>query len=241
MGKLSSSIGYVALGLMLPSLAGCPNPQTYGSPRTLDPGKVQHTVALEGAAAVGGGASGVAPNLPTYQLRVGLADSVDLGARITNLTMLGADVKWNFVRSKAIDLAIDPGFQGTYAAVGGNSAAVLYGHLPVLVGINVAEFLTIHLTPGMIAGFASSSVSSDNAAGSVAGSFLGARGGLGLNFRLTDGFALTPEATLIKPLTPNSGDGMLITFGLGFSFGAMPNYGEAPPAGGAPAPGPVVR
>src|SRR5215207_1572927 len=95
----------IRLGVLVGGAAlctGCPNPNTYGTPRTTPVGKVQHTVAAEGMSyniEQGGRTdSGTFPNLPSYQLRVGVADTVDIGARITNLTSVGADVKWNFLK-----------------------------------------------------------------------------------------------------------------------------------------------
>src|SRR3954465_1617199 len=95
---------------VLAVLAGCPNPNVYGTPRTIPKGTSQHTVAAEGLGVVG---VDKVPVLPTYQYRAGLRDDVDMGFRIANLTSLGFDVKWNFYREK-VDLAVVPGFTGTY-------------------------------------------------------------------------------------------------------------------------------
>jgi hypothetical protein len=43
--------------------------------------------------------------------RVGLHERVDIGARINNLSSLGADIKYNFYRSVPIDWAVAPGGQ----------------------------------------------------------------------------------------------------------------------------------
>src|SRR5690349_21254831 len=97
---------YTLLGIRLGALAtiaalctGCPNPQTYGTPRTTPAGKIQHNLAAEGIGASSDAGSFTVPNVPTYTLRVGVADTVDIGARIANLTSIGADVKWNFIKS----------------------------------------------------------------------------------------------------------------------------------------------
>src|SRR5688572_24428509 len=166
---MQSTLGikYTVRGLVVVGLAagllGCPNPQTYGTPRTTPSGKIQHTVALEGfhAAAksvtttsTGPGGTPVVredtstltlPMMPTYQLRVGVADRVDIGARVTNLSALGGDVKWNFVKGESVDLAVNPGVQVNYFAVNSASIFILYGHLPVLVGFNFGESATLVL------------------------------------------------------------------------------------------------
>src|SRR5580704_17531379 len=84
-------------------LPGCPNPDLYTTPRTIDPGTVQFQVALEGIRANYNGTqtttttnnagtpttqqqqiseSFILPMVPTVGVRVGLADGLELGARI---------------------------------------------------------------------------------------------------------------------------------------------------------------
>src|SRR5262249_9784942 len=128
------------------------------------------------------------PMFPTYQLRVGLADRVDLGVRIANLSSLGADVKWNFVKSESVDLAVDPGLQTIYfsSSSGGTSASIfiLHGHLPLLAGFNFGESATLVLSGGLAFSYVGGTVSSTdtrdsaNSAGGV-----GARAGVGMDFR----------------------------------------------------------
>src|SRR5262245_11324035 len=89
-------------------LAGCTSPNTYATAQTLSPGDDTHTVAVEGIAHHGSQGTGALPLFPTYVFRVGVIDRVDVGARIGNLTELGADLKVNFLRGP-IDLAIAGG------------------------------------------------------------------------------------------------------------------------------------
>lgn len=267
-------------------LLGCPNPQTYGTPRTTPSGKIQHTVALEGIHASattttpGTPATSTSPGtpateekssitlpmLPTYQLRVGLADRVDLGVRITNMSALGADVKWNFVKSESVDLALNPGAQMNYFSVRDASIFVLYGHLPLLLGLNFGESATLVFSGGLVTAYASGSATGDDGARSVgSGGNVGGRGGVGMQFRVTKKFALHPEATAMKFFNDTSN--LMVVFGLGFNFGNLPSYekgsendeeeqpttapsapasapgavsapGAAPPPGAAPAPAP---
>lgn len=238
MPRLFSRFASLVLLAAAPLVAGCPNPNTYGTPRTLNPGKVQHTIALEGVGVLGAPdpvPNFVLPTLPTYQLRVGVADGFDIGVRAAQLSSLGADFKWNFLRS-AVDLAIDPGFQVGAISAGGNTVAVFYGHMPLLVGFNVTDWFTIHLTPGLLFVAATSSVDNpgQGADAFASASGVAARGGLGLQFRVSDGFAVTPEFTLMRGF--GDGEGFLVNAGLGFSFGAMPDYSDL--SGGAAQPGP---
>lgn len=233
-----------ALAAVAALCSGCPNPNTYGTPRTTPAGKVQHTVAAEGFGFsyedpdvvdpnTGEPRSGsvTVPNFPTYQLRVGVADTVDIGARIANLSSLGADVKWNFIRSETFDMATQPGFQVfRFSATSGSADGTFtqfYGHLPLIFGINLADTVTLVPTAGITYSFSSAEAitDSDDAAKSTDGLFL--RGGLGINFRISQKFAMHPEVTFLKNVTnTEESDVLLYIFGLGFNFGSLPKYGE---------------
>src|SRR5690606_6869743 len=132
-------------------LTGCPNPNTYGTPRTVAPGKVSHSVAAEwvgwrfearhidetgepvpGEPAVTEAGSIIVP--PTYMLRLGISEQVDIGFRAANMTSIGGDVKFNFLRSEVVDLAVDPGIQWMFVGF-----SVYHVHVPLLVGINLSE------------------------------------------------------------------------------------------------------
>jgi hypothetical protein len=254
--RITASLGTAIL------LCGCPNPNTYTVPRTLDPGAVQFTVAPEAygfsfkhttpaagmTPAQTTTVSGALPTLPTLGLRVGLADGFDLGARLPNLDSFAGDVKIQMLRGPA-DLAIDPGIQFIYLASSttdshGNSvsesAGVAYLHLPLLVGWNVSDSVTLVASPGIVYTIATASVSvSNNAqqAGTATG-FMG-RIGLGADFRTSKHFALHPEVTFMKGF--NDADTLLYVVGLGLNFGAQPNYKDMATGGATaspPAPSP---
>jgi len=262
----SIAIG-IRLGVVVGAAAlctGCPNPNTYGTPRTTPVGKVQHTVAAEGFrysedyTKRGGVAdSATLPNAPTYQLRVGVLDTLDIGARVANMSSFGADVKWNFIKTDMFDLAIDPGFQVLHigASSGGETASFteVYGHFPLIFGINVADSVTIVPTAGLTLGSASGASATGtglSGASAISGPML--RAGLGFNFRITPKFAMQPEFTYLKVLNKDTDPAISwVIFGLGFNFGALPEYGkheeEAPaaapaaaaPAAAEPAPAPA--
>lgn len=225
-----------AAGLLL----GCPNPNIYGTPRTIEPGRVAHTVAVEGWGATGsdsagGTVGGFVPTLPTYQLRVGVADSVDIGGRIANLSSLGADVKINPVRGN-FDLAIDPAFQwftisSTASSSSGNSTTaslkVFYLHLPLLLGFNLSDKFSIVLSPGIMWSVVSGSSTTDkstDAAATTKGAF--ARFGLGFDIRVARNFALHPEVTALRNLQADEGKVTIYMLGLGFNFGTLPDFSD---------------
>lgn len=235
----------IGMGIRICALAapallatGCPNPNTYGTPRTTPAGRVQHTVAAEGISyrlqdspqQGGEVATGTFPTFPTYQLRVGVADRVDIGARINNLSSVGADVKWNFLRSESFDLAIAPGFQVFH--ISGTSAGTttgytqFYGNAPLLLGVNLSEEVSLVPTLGVTYGYNSATAVSDDssAAASIDGLIL--RGGLGFNFRISPKFAMHPEVTMLQFLNDDSAAKVrLFIFGLGFNFGNLPKFG----------------
>ncbi|MEO6576151.1 MAG: outer membrane beta-barrel protein [Polyangiaceae bacterium] len=248
------AVSAAGLAGVLVCLSGCPSPNSYGTPRTVESGKVAHTVALEAigvsyknpVVAQNGTVTTESktvflPTLPTYQLRLGVADNVDLGFRVSNLSSLGADGKFNFLKSKSFDLALDPGFQWMNI-LGLN---LFYFHLPLLAGINFSKSVSLVLSPGVLYALAAgtyNNTSSGNSAstGYAAGGFLG-RMGVGLNIRFSKGFAMQPEFTVMHAFNDLASN--VFSAGLGFNFGNLPNFDdvgtddeEAAPAGTKPAP-----
>jgi hypothetical protein len=210
---------------------GCPNPNTYGTPRTTPKGKVSHTIAAEGFgfsfddpdSEVSG--SGTVPTLPSYQLRYGLADELDFGARIANMTSLGGDVKWNFVRTPLFDVAVDPGVQWYNVTINDTSSNVFYLHGPLLLGVNVAEPVSIVLSPGVTYAIASTTIETteDDQVATTSDGVMG-RLGVGFDFRISKSFALHPEVTFMKSFRD---DGLLLyMIGLGLNFGSLPSFAD---------------
>jgi hypothetical protein len=221
-------------------LCGCPNPNTYQTPRTLDPGAIQVNIAAEGIGASYGGGSVWAPMLPSVGVRVGVADGLDLGFREQNFDSLGADAKIRLVKG-SFDLALDPGLQVFYANIDSEGLGVFYFHLPVLLGFNVSRNVSIVASPGVV--YDLLTASNVSGGGGVTGSasasgFLG-RLGLGVDFRVSKKLAIHPEVTVMD----NFGDGGTIwVFGIGFNVGAQPDYsdlGDGPDAKGVPLEAPA--
>lgn len=242
------------------SLMGCPNPDLYTTPRTLDPGKVQMQVALEGIGASFNstqtntttnsmgqqvtstqqvGESFTLPMVPTVGVRVGIADGFDLGARIPNLDSLALDGKIRLLKG-TVDLAVDPGLQGFYVSAGDVSLGVVYLHLPLLVGFNVSKSVSLVASPGVAYAIATSSINDNgNNQQQVAGTsgVLG-RLGLGVNFRVSKNFSLQPEVTFLKAFADTNA--LIYTFGLGFNVGAQPDYSDLDGTAAAPAEAPAT-
>ncbi|MGC4092508.1 MAG: hypothetical protein QM756_32450 [Polyangiaceae bacterium] len=228
---------WCALGLLL---TGCPNPNIYGTPRTLPQGKLSHTIAAEGVGyrferrdqfVTEGQPREAFANLmvpPSYTLRLGLVDRLDMGVRAANLSSLGLDLKLNFVRTEVIDLAIDPLLQ--WSTVLGTT----HLHAPLLVGINLGPKFTILLTPGVMYGF-SDLRDSEGKKISEIDQLMGTSGlygrlGLGFNARITEKLALQPEITALKALHPPADSvfdsSLMYIFGFGITLGRQPSYAE---------------
>jgi hypothetical protein len=216
----------LAISVVAVFLAGCPSPNVYGTARTLPKGESQHTFAFERFSTIGTFSNGSETSLPTYQYRYGVSDHADIGVRIANATSLGGDIKWNLLRGD-IDVAVAPGFVGTYIAASDEDDSVALGllhlQLPVLIGLRVNDKATFVLTPG--AGIA---VATAKATSGGAGRFIGdstpfGRVGLGFNVRATPRFAIQPELTVMKY---SGSQGQLLTLGVGFSFGTPPRSND---------------
>jgi hypothetical protein len=246
---LALRIGFLAAGALV--LLGCPNPNTYTTPRTIGSGHFQGSAAVEGWGYIPTTSanytpqerSGIYPAPPTFSLRLGLGNSWEIGARLGNLTSLGGDIKWNFLKSRKIDLAIDPAFQIYELSAddgSGKNQTFTYLHVPLLVGVNLSRTVSLVFTPGATWGFTSAGMirfTDGPNQGTTTGAI--ARFGVGADFRIMPGFALHPELTLLRGL---GGDERIIYIaGLGFNFGAMPNYDDVgadpPPPSDSQAPG----
>jgi hypothetical protein len=248
-------------------LCGCPSPNNYTVPRTLDRGQVQWQVAAEfigvsynqpttttnangTTSTQNQNVSASAPMLPTFGARIGLADGFDLGLRVANLDSLGIDGKIRLLKGR-FDLAVDPGIQGYYVTVDDVSLGVVYLHLPLLAGINFNKDITLVLKPGIIYSVATASASSGSGVEGVASS-TGVFGdfGAGFDFRIGKRFSIHPEVT-VMPQFGASNNALVWVGGVGFNIGAQPDYSDlddsapetapAPPAAApsaAPAPAP---
>jgi hypothetical protein len=189
---------------------GCANPNLYTGPRATPVGRI---------------VSFVAPQLvdrkahaPVYAVafggRWGLVRQLDLGLR-TNATSAGIDLKWNAIRSRYFDLALDGGVQLL--------PNTLYVEMPVLLGVNVNELFSVLPSTGLTLGSGEEPPMDSNrppdpahAAGRV---FV--RTGLGVQLRVTRRFAFQPEANYFH-FTSAGNTRSFYSVGLGFCIGPQP-------------------
>jgi hypothetical protein len=226
---------WVLVGLLSLLLQGCPSPNIYATARTIPQGKLSHTLAVEGIGFSAdspdtdndgepddGSISGFIPSfVPTYQLRYGATDNLELGARIATFATLGLDLKYNFLRDSAIDLAINPSVQAMSVGV----AQLVHLNLPLIIDVNINKTATLVLTPGVMQSLALASVDFDED-GTAVGTM--ARAGLGVNLRLGGKFAMQPEVTFLKPIAGDDDNltTLLYTVGIGFNFVNLPSFDD---------------
>src|SRR5580704_1525503 len=243
-------------------LAGCPHPNLYTTPRTLDPGQVQWQLAAEvigvdysaryGSTDASGNliktkVSSAWPMFPTFGARVGVVEGLEIGLRAPNLEPLAGDAKIRLLKGP-LDVALDPGLELYYGSANGSGFAVVYLHAPVLFGINLSEKVSLVLSPGLVyADNTASGVVSSGVAGSSTAEGFMARLGAGFDFRVNRKLAIHPEVTLVRQFT-GSQDLLLCVGGIGFHFGAQPDYSDLarapnPPAAPLPpeSPGPPAE
>lgn len=208
----------VAAVVAILAMGGCLSATTLTGARAVKPGEMEIVVSPQIARfpdEFGGLGDGtwegdtvVAPFLE-LRVRVGLAEGVDLGLAWEAMT-LGTNVKIELHRSalpeSGIDLALMPGIAAfpTMHGAGGILS------LPLLFGVNLGPHQLV-LAPRAAFG------SSRGMQSFMVGSSLGYRG------RVSEGFALIPEISLLQPVafTTYARDNNFVggwRFSLGFQF-----------------------
>lgn len=214
------------LGIVsLLSLAACPSPSSYGTPRTVEPGLVSHTISMEVLGVSGSRGGDATPVVPSYQARIGLWKRLDLGIRAASFTSAVLDLKWNFVRSKYFDLAADPGSQWFYDRA--NEVHYFYLNAPLMLGFNVRYDLTVVVIPAFVIQATTQGTIPNPPLGSEITRLLGGtapivRGGIGLNWRMFRDFAVQPEITIQRQI--GGFDGWIVNGGFGVSFLHLPKF-----------------
>lgn len=242
-------LGGAAVAAVL-ALSGCPNPNTYTTPRTLNRGAIQWQIAPEVIAVnykttngstdasgnlVKNNVTSALPMLPSFGMRIGVAEGVELGLRAPNLEPIAADLKIRLLKG-SFDMALDPGAQVYYASSNNVGYWAVFLDAPLLLGINLSEKTSIVLSPGLA--YAQNSANGVVATGvdgsPTAAGFL-ARLGVGVDFRVSHRLAVHPEITVAQQFT-GSQDLFLLVGGLGFNFGAQPDYSDLRNGADAPEP-----
>jgi len=216
--------------ILLTLLAGCSNSQTFTTARTIEPATSQSSFGVEVfllrdprcATDSLTRCAGYPIPWPSWVYRMGLTRAIELGGRVSASGTLGGDLKLQLLRTAPLDLAIDPGI----TIAGGTIHFVM----PALVSFNFGQVMTFTFIPKasymvpvfeFVSGFAED------------GLLVG--GGLNVQIRFTDHFALTPTFEWQRRVYSPSGgpDYDLFIVGLAVTTGVLPDY-EPPPKQDAP-------
>lgn len=236
-----------AVCLALPSIVlfGCPASQTWTTARTVPAGEIQHAAGVEFLGLTwdcpeAAGTSCVDPigfvavPFPAYSLRIGAADMLDIGFKVSSSGSFGADFKVQLVETDFFDLALDPGATTPFIF------SFTYFTMPILFSLNFSDMMTLTLYPKV----AYWAVYDKDIETGAEGVFFG--GGGNFQIRVSEKFAITPgfEFMRIVSATDDQESVTFLNFGVGFNFGSFPSFGAPEPTmqpqpapGVAPAPG----
>ena len=205
-----------ALGI---ALAGCPSMPLNQSASTVAAGEMQQGFGIEYLGIAVDDTDGDPDTeddgfvdfleypFPTYWVRYGITDNIDVGARYSAPFSVTLDAKFHLLDTDVLDLAIAPAIQYAFVPV--------YFHLPVLVGINVSDFFEVVLSPR----FSFISIVGDNIDGSgdsvsyVSEPLVG--GGLSFLFKF-DNLQISPELHFLQGV--GDGNTRMLSFNVGFAF-----------------------
>jgi hypothetical protein len=210
-------VSKLALALGLGACSGCASPNLYTTPRATPVGRFTSVVAPQLVRRLDPHTDGISVLLGA---RLGLAKRLDAGIR-TNLASVGADIKWNAVRTDFFDLALDGGLQVL--------PETLYVDMPLLAGFNLSDDISLLASTGITLGngeepsMNSRETFDDGIRNHPPAGRVLVRGGLGAHLRFTPSFAVVPELTYFAPLDGGrAGTSRFVSVGLGFCFGSQP-------------------
>ncbi|MBN2800013.1 MAG: hypothetical protein JXX28_12790 [Deltaproteobacteria bacterium] len=140
-----------AVAALLGAGTACSTLSTLHGARTLDPGQTQVGVAL--SVQQGGNAlSNAGIPLPQTELalRVGLAEDVDVGARLY-LLGAGMDARYRFYHQGRWHLAVDPGISGFWIPIGGLAKqGSVETQVPVIAELELGDNSSWSLGPRVV-------------------------------------------------------------------------------------------
>jgi len=213
-------------------VSGCPSLSTMQTPSTVPKNHVRVGIGLEGVGYSDADGSVTVPQTE-LNVRYGVTDEIDVGAK---LYFLGAEIgaKYQLLRGQ-LDIAIAPAV--SYISIvaedstGAESkATVAYLHLPLLLGYNVSDRVTLGFGPKVLYTVASGAASSGSSSSSVTSDGFMAGGYGQIAFRIGDAFWVAPEVNVYKPFTENA-EGVVFQGGLVLLFGGGPQRQDPTPMG----------
>lgn len=217
-------------------LSGCPAAQSFTTARTLPPGEVQHTVAVEwlGVDYQNSECETMPESCfdpvgypaipwPAYLIRYGANEFLELGGKLSTAGLITAEFKIQPLRSEYFDFALDPNVSFTPGTAvvgireGGIDAAFTYLSLPILMSVNLGD-LTATFAPrfSYLLLFSSSRSIVDGLFGG---------GGVSVEYRVSDVVSIVAGFDYqVLLLSATEASANFFSAGLGVSFGAQPDY-----------------
>lgn len=214
------------------ALAGCPAAQTWTTARTVTPGRLVHTLGVDFVGvtiedrAVAGETTIDDPGLVGipflgYVARYGVMPGLDAGLKVSSTGAFALDAKVQLLRGRTLALALDPGAHAPF------HFDYVYLNLPILLSLEVGNGFTVTLYPKSSYVFVIDE-ETDNA---IDGLLVG--GGMHVQIRILPGFAVTPAVEVLVLAWGEDRTATVMDFGLGFSFGALPEDDDERRDGGA--------
>lgn len=218
------------LPLALLALSACSVGLTAGTARTLPAGALQHAVGVVPRVLVsdfcnedGSGCSTdvfVVPPPPTWQLRYGLTERLELGGTVT-LPEVTARVRWNLLRGETLALSLQPGLLLAFGTGlhsldedGGGGEALIPGlEGALLLDVQLGEVVT--LVPRLLARWVPM-----QEAGIGPNHHLAAE--LGVHLRLGARIALEPSLGVMEVATDDFEGDVVPRAGLSILWGDFP-------------------
>jgi len=188
--------------------SACTSFTGYQTGRTLGKGNSEITTALNGVLIKDEGGEDflnvkVVP-LAEVQYQIGVAEKIDIGAKLTTGTSFTADVKWQFLGNKTSKFAASTGL-----AIGGTGVNPFAGQaqIPLYLSLHPTENFAIYLTP-RYTGLISPDREIFHAPSASTGIIFGKRPKFALDFSYID----------LSGYSDNESEAALFNFGLGIKI-----------------------
>jgi hypothetical protein len=198
------------------ALVACTGGHRYGVPRTLAPGAVAHHLSLDfGRNVIGTRCTQelasespahctdvIDPDpepIPAYEVRIGLANRLELGAGVAADTSGQVDLKVQVLRTPGLDVALAPTVGGALILprrFGADVANARFALLPVLVGVRLGP---LTLVPAAAIGSVDVTASADADEPDAARGGMFWMGSFATFFPVSQGVRLGPGLTLLRP------------------------------------------
>jgi hypothetical protein len=219
-----SSITAVAVLAIASALSGCFSFATVTTAEPVAPGEFEFTVAPNvtgfSAAAFGESLSGAVLLSPTVDFygRLGVVEDVDIAISYTGWMQTNFDLKWRFLHTESLDVAINPHVGGIFWDIGSVGAGYVSFGLPVLVDFPLSERFIFTVAPKWEAVSLLGSVEGGGSASEML-HYVGMSFAFQIAFEDSRRFLIQPYGGFVVWANPPSGaDITTLNFNMGIGF-----------------------